>query len=125
MPGVAKITAIAAISEIQDIENFDTARQLAAYFGVTPKHRESGTSVHGHSKMSKMGNAIFRKALYFPAITAMTRVKSLEKFRQRQESKGKKTYQIMVAVMKKLIYAMFAVMKKGSEFNEKLLFKNA
>ncbi|GHT90524.1 hypothetical protein FACS1894122_00980 [Alphaproteobacteria bacterium] len=55
----------------------------------------------------------------------MTRVKSLEKFRQRQESKGKTTYQIMVAVMKKLIHAMFAIMKKGSEFNEKLLFKNA
>jgi transposase len=124
IPGVAKITAIAAISEIQDIENFATARQLAAYFGVTPRHKESGTSVRGRPQMSKMGNSIFRKALYFSAITMMNKVESFVKFKQKQKMKGKATKQIIVAVMKKIIHAIFAIMKKDSEFNEKLLFKN-
>jgi transposase len=124
IPGVAKITAIAAISEIQDIENFATARQLAAYFGVTPRQKESGTSVRGKPKMSKMGNAIFRKALYFPAIAAMKKAESFAKFKQKQKSRGKYGKQIIVSVMKKIIYAIFAILKKGSKFNEKLLFKN-
>ena len=41
------------------------------------------------------------------------------------QTKGKATKQIIVAVMKKIIHAIFAIMKKDSEFNEKLLFKNA
>jgi hypothetical protein len=72
-----------------------------------------------------MGNAIFRKALYFPAIAAMKKAKSFAKFKQKQKSKGKYGKQIIVAVMKKIIYAIFAILKKDSKFNEKLLFKNA
>ena len=55
----------------------------------------------------------------------MKKVESFAKFKQKQKSKGKATKQIMVAVMKKLIYAIFAILKKGSKFNEKLLFKNS
>ncbi|MDR2794425.1 MAG: IS110 family transposase [Holosporaceae bacterium] len=51
MTGVAKITAIAVLSEIGDVHNFLSARQLAAYLGATPKHKESGTSVHKQQKI--------------------------------------------------------------------------
>jgi transposase len=125
IPGIAKITAIAVLSEIGNIEDFLSARQLAAYLGATPKHKESGTSVHGKAKMSKMGNAILRKALFLPSITASNICEPLQKYKQKQKAKEKKAKQIIIAIMKKIIYAIYVVLKKGSIFNENLLFKNA
>jgi transposase len=124
IPGVAKITAIAALSEIGNIEDFLSARQLAAYLGATPKHKESGTSVRGKPKISKMGNAILRKALFLPSLTASNVCEPLNKYKKKQKAKGKAAKQIIIAIMKKIIYAIYAVLKKDSTFNENLLFKN-
>jgi transposase len=71
IPGIANTTAIAVLAEIGEIDKFLTARQLAAYIGVTPRHKNSGTSVHSKPSIAKIGNAIMRKALYLPAMTAM------------------------------------------------------
>ena len=125
MPGIAQISAIAVLAEVQDASQFQSARQLACYVGVTPRHKKSGTSVKGKPKMSKIGNSVLRKALYLPAITSMTKCKSMKRFKQRQKSKGKATKQVIIAIMKKMIHAIYAILKKGSTFNENLLFKNA
>jgi transposase len=70
IPGIGKTTAVAILAESPAIESFSNARQLAAYAGLTPKHRTSGTSVRGKSSISKIGSSKLRKALYFPAIVA-------------------------------------------------------
>jgi transposase len=125
IPGIAEITAIAIIAEIQDASQFLSARQLACYVGVIPRHKKSGTSVNSKPKMSKIGNSVLRKALYWPAIVSMTRCESMKKFKQKQKSRGKATKQIIIAIMKKMLHAIYAILKKGLTFNEKLLFKNA
>jgi transposase len=45
IPGIASTTVIAVLAEIGEIDKFLTARQLAAYIGVTPRHENSGTSI--------------------------------------------------------------------------------
>jgi transposase len=67
IPGIGKTTAIAILSEIPDFSSLENARQLAAYAGLTPCHRTSGTSLKGKSFLSKMGSSHLRKALYISA----------------------------------------------------------
>lgn len=55
IPGISKTTALAVLAELPEIASFKSARQLAAYIGITPKHRQSGTSLKGRSRISKVG----------------------------------------------------------------------
>ncbi len=125
IPGIAQTTAIAILAEIQDISRFDNARQLAAYIGVTPKHRDSGTSVHSKTSIAKFGNAILRKALYLPATTAIRCCKSFAKFARKLKLRKKFWKQIVCAVIRKLLHAIYCVLKNNSNFNKNILFKNA
>ena len=70
IPGIGKHTAYVLMTEIGDWRTFPSARQLAAFAGLTPRQRTSGTSVRGRTKLAKTGNAHLRKALYWPAIVA-------------------------------------------------------
>ena len=57
IPGVGLQTAAIVVSELGSPERFESARQAAAYAGLVPSRRESGTSVRGNPQMSKVGNA--------------------------------------------------------------------
>jgi transposase len=57
--------------------------QAAAYAGLSPRQRESGSSVHGKTRLSKVGNAAVRRALYLPAVVAQRANPLLRVFAQR------------------------------------------
>jgi transposase len=71
IPGIGETTAALLLAEIVNIKEYTSARQVAAYAGLVPRERRSGTSLRGRVCLSKIGNARLRKALYFPAITAL------------------------------------------------------
>ena len=71
IPGIAATTAALLLSEITDVKQYSSARQVAAHAGLVPRERKSGSSVRGRTRLSKIGNARLRQALYFPAITAL------------------------------------------------------
>jgi transposase len=100
IPGIAQTTALAVLAEIEKVEKFLSARQLAAYIGLTPKHQESGISVHFKPSISKIDSPILRKALYFPAVTAIRCDKTFAKFAQKLEARKKSGKQIIVAIMR-------------------------
>ena len=116
IPGVGKITAIAILAEVPDFLAFENARQLAAYAGLTPKQRTSGSSLRGRSRLSKIGSANLRKALYFPAISAKNHNPLLKEFADRLKDKGKCTMVIIGAVMHKLLHITFGVIKHHTPF---------
>jgi transposase len=68
IPGKGFRTAHLLLSEIE-FERYSSARSIAVQAGVTPRKRQSGTSLK-QTSLSKLGNARLRKALYFPAIVA-------------------------------------------------------
>lgn len=123
--GVAKITAIAIIAEIQSVERFENARQMIAYCGLTPKIRESGTSVRGKPRISKQGNKILRNALYFPAMVASRHCECFRRYRQKLLARGKAKKQIIVVIMKKILLAAYGILKYEAAFNPNLLFRNS
>src|SRR4030095_11226822 len=71
IPGIAPETAARLLAEIPHLAELNSARAAAAYSGLTPRRHQSGTSVNVPTRMSKIGNARVRYALYFPAITAL------------------------------------------------------
>jgi hypothetical protein len=44
---------------------------VAAFAGLVPRIRDSGTLMRGRARLSELGTSRLRKTLYFPAITAL------------------------------------------------------
>ena len=120
IPGMGEKTAHLLLSEIE-FARYNSARQIAAYAGVTPKKRESGTSLK-QTNLSKLGNGRLRKALYFPAIVATRHNNIIKEFARRLEKNGKTPMQIVCAAMRKLLHIAFGVLKNKSPFNPNLAF---
>lgn len=57
IPGIGEATIAQILAYIGNVEDFDNPKQLAAFVGLNPKHRQSGSSINGRSRLSKVGNA--------------------------------------------------------------------
>jgi transposase len=117
IPGIAEATAALLLSEITDITQYRSARQVAAYAGLVPRERQSGTSVRGRTRLSKIGNARLRRALYFPAITALRCSPFFQAWAEGLLKRGKSKMSVICAVMRKLLHVAYGVLKSGKEFD--------
>jgi transposase len=117
IPGIAQTTAALLLSEITDITQYRSARQVAAYAGLVPRERQSGTSVRGRTRLSKVGNAWLRRALYFPAITALRCSPFFQAWAEGLQKRGKCKMSVICAVMRKLVHLAYGVLKTGKPFD--------
>lgn len=117
IPGIGDITAATFLAEVPDVSRFETAAQLAAYAGLTPRRHDSGSSIHRRGRLVKIGNSRFRTALYFPALTAMRHNPIACALVARLEARGKKRMTIVGAVMRKLVHLAFGVLKHQRPFD--------
>jgi len=117
IPGIAEQTAAMLLAEFRDIPSFESACEMAAFAGLTPKHHQSGSSVHGKSRLDKMGSARIRKALYMPAIVALRYNAVIQTFGERLRTAGKHSLVIIAAAMRKLIHLAYGVLKSGQAFD--------
>lgn len=116
IPGIGEATIIQIITFI-NIENFNNVKQLDAFVGLNPKQKQSGTSVNGKSRISKIGNSNLRKTLYFPAIVAKQHNPIIKAFCERLKVNGKPIMVIICAAMRKLVHIIFGVLKSGKAFD--------
>lgn len=117
IPGIGDLTAAKLLAEIIDINHYRSARQVAAFAGLVPRHNQSGSSVRGRSKLCKVGAARLRKALYFPAIVATKHNPLIEAMSKRLRERGKCPMLIIGAAMRKLIHIAYGVLKSGKPFD--------
>lgn len=117
IPGIGETTAARFLAEIVEIDNYESARQVAAFAGLVPKHKESGTSVKGKPRLCKVGSARLRKAFYFPAIVASKHNPLIKALSQRLRERGKCAMVIIGAAMRKLIHIAYGVLKSGKPFD--------
>jgi len=120
IPGVGEKTINLLLAFCIYPGRFDNARQAAAFAGLDPRLHESGSSVHGKPRLSKMGHRLLRKTLYMPAMVALYKTRWGKVFRQRLEGAGKAPMLIIAAMMRKLIHVAFGVLKSGLPFNAAL-----
>lgn len=117
IPGIGETTAATLLAEITDITQYRSARQVAAYAGLVPRERHSGSSVRGRTRPSKIGNARLRKALYFPAITALRCSPFFQAWAEGLRQRGKRKMSVIGAAMRKLIHLAYEVLKTGRPFD--------
>ena len=115
--GIGAVTAAKLLAEFADLEQYESAKAAAADAGLTPSHYESGTSVRRRPRMSKMGKTGIRAALYWPAITAMTRCPAIKAFAERLAARGKPKKVIIGAVMRKLVHICYGVLKHQTPYD--------
>ena len=117
IPGIADTTAAALLAELLDVHQFTGARQVAAFAGLVPRLRQSGTSVRGHSSLSKVGSSRLRKSLYFPAVVALRFNPLIRALGERLRASGKCKMVVIGAAMRKLLQIAFGVLKSGKPFD--------
>jgi transposase len=120
IPGLGKTTAAKVLGLLGDLRRFDSGKALAAFIGVTPRRHESGDSVRGRSSISKVGHASVRHALFMPTLVATRHNPKIKAFRDRLVAAGKPKKSAVLASMHKLVHIMYAVVRKGVEFNPRM-----
>jgi len=90
------------------------ARQWVAFSGLDPRLFKSGKSVEKRPRISRSGSRHLRRALYMPAPVALRRDPYLRVFDQNLLARGKARLQAVVAVMRKLLHALFAMSPQQS-----------
>ena len=116
IPGIGAKT-IAIVLAFLSIENFDSAKQVAAFVGLNPKPRQSGSSVRGIGRISKTGDADLRKAFYMPAVVSLRFNPIIKSFAERLRSAGKPKMVVVIAAMRKLLHTIYGVLKNSFPFS--------
>ena len=121
IPGIGAATAAILLAEFGPMARFAHARQCAAFVGVVPRERRSGTSLRGKPVLSKLGSAAVRKALYYPALTALRCNPIVTALRDRLRLRGKHPMAIVGAAMRKLVHLAYGVLKTVKPFDPNFL----
>lgn len=120
--GVGVRTAVLLLAELVPLDPTMTVRELVAYAGLDPRQEDSGSSVHKQPRISRVGNARLRAMLFLPAMTLASHDANARHFRDRLVARGKKKMQAIVAVMRKLLHAVWVVMQRQVAFDSSKLF---
>lgn len=123
IPGLGVTTVAKLLGHLGDIRRFDSAKTFAAFLGVTPKQRSSGSSVQGRTMMSRTGSAALRTALYMPSLVARRHNPILRRFAEHLAQRGMAKKAVIGAVMHKLAHLIYGIIKTGKPFNTNYLAK--
>ncbi|MEL4016453.1 IS110 family RNA-guided transposase [Dryocola clanedunensis] len=97
---------------------FRSASQVAAYLGITPVEKTSGSSVRGRPHMSNTGPSGIRAKLYVAAMSASRWNKPAKEIYERLIARGKAKKAALGAVMHKLVHMCFGVLKTRLPWDE-------
>lgn len=117
IPGIGLKTALFLIIVTDGFKKFETASQLCSYAGITPTIRESGSSVRGRARISKVGNRKLRNLLFLCSFSAYKHNKGCREIFERITNKGKSKKLALIAVSNKLLKQCFAIVKSGIPYD--------
>ena len=113
IPGIGRKTAVALIVLTDGFDRFKSGSELCSYAGLTPIIRQSGTSVNGRARISKIGNQKLRNLLFMCSFNACKYNKACKAIYDRIVAKGKSKKLALIAVCNKLLKQAFAIAKSG------------
>jgi len=115
--GIGQTSALHLLGELMIISKDMTAPQWVALAGLDPRLCQSGTSLNKKKRISKAGNKYIRAALYMPAMTAARRDPHIRSFYLKLvDDRKKKEIVALVAVMRKLLHAIWGMFKYKQPF---------
>jgi transposase len=118
IPGLGRKTSIMLIVLTDGFNRFEKAGELCSYAGLTPVIRQSGSSIRGQARISKMGNGKLRNLLFMCSFTACQHNKACREIYERITAKGKSKKSALMAVCNKLLKQAFAIAESGLVYDE-------
>ena len=112
MPGIGVRTAAVLLVTIGDGSAFATAGHLAAYAGLAPVTRSSGSSIRGEHP-ARRGNKQLKRAFYLAAFASLSQPES-RAYYDRKRREGKHHVAALVALARRRIDVLFAMLRDGT-----------
>jgi transposase len=117
IPGIGERSALRLLGELAVLPADMTVRQWVAHSGLDPRPYESGRSIHRPPRISRAGNVHLRHALYMPALVAVRVDTAVRRFYVTLLDRQKRPKQALVAIMRKLLHAIYGMFRHDELYN--------
>lgn len=117
VPGAGPLLALSFIAAVDDVGRFPRAADVGAYFGLTPRRRQSG-EIDYNGRISKCGEARLRALLYESATCLIVRVQRFSPLKAWAMRLARRIgfRKAVVAVARKLAVILLALWRDGTTF---------
>ena len=119
--GVGKIIALTTIIKTHNFSRFANARKFACFCGTAPFEHSSGTSIRRKSRVSHLADKQMKSLLDLSAKSAIQYDKELREYYLKRTEAGKSKMSTINVVRNKILYRMFAIIKRQTPFTENYL----
>jgi transposase len=109
MPGIGVRTAARILLEVGDGTAFATSGHLAAYAGLAPVTRRSGTSIRGEHP-PKGGNKQLKRAFFLAAFASLSHPPS-RAYYDRKRAQGKRHNAALICLARRRVDVLFAMLR--------------
>lgn len=117
LSGVGLLTAATVLAETNGFELVRNKKQLTSYAGLDVREKQSGTSIKGRPSISKRGNRYLRKAMHFPALTAIRHDPKFKALYIRLVEKHGIKMKAAIAVQRRLLEMIFTIYKTKTPYD--------
>jgi transposase len=113
---VGPVVATATILKTRNFTRFKNGRKFSCYSGSAPFDHTSGTSIKKKTRVSHLADKEMKTLLTQAAKCAIQHDKELKDFYERRLKMGKSKKSTINVVRNKIIFRMFAVIKRQTPF---------
>ncbi|MFI2380599.1 IS110 family transposase [Streptomyces sp. NPDC018964] len=112
MPGIGVRTGARILIDVGDGSSFPSAAHLAAYAGLAPATRSSGSSIRGEQP-SRRGNKQLKRAFFLSAFAALADPAS-RTYYDKKIAQGKHHTQALLCLARRRADVLFAMLRDGT-----------
>jgi hypothetical protein len=116
LPGMGLILTAEFLAEVDDIGRYGSPDRFAAAAGITPVLRASGS--FSYQRRAKKGNRALKKVLYQSAYCAISHHARSRAYYQRKRAEGKKHDQAVVALARRRVNVLWAMLRDRTTYRE-------
>lgn len=116
LPGMGTVFSAEFLAEVGELSRFNSANDLAAAAGLAPVLRASGSV--SYQRRPKRGNRTLKRLLYRSAFCAISHHGASESFYRRKRTEGKTHHQAMIALARRRVNVLWAMLRDGSTYSE-------
>ena len=113
-PGIGVRTGARILLEVGDGSSFPTSGHLAAYAGLAPVTRRSGSSIRGEHP-SRAGNKNLKRAMFLAAFAALSDPTS-RAYYDRKRAQGKKHNAALICLARRRCDVIYAMLRDGTPY---------
>lgn len=121
VPGVGAATATEILVATNELKTINDPKKMACHAGVAPFEHRSGTSVRGKTQVSHQARKRLKSLFHLGAMSAIRMKGELQNYYRRKVGEGKNKMLVLNAVRNKLIHRIYAVVKRGEQYDETYL----